>query len=260
MFPRQLHAPASDLATVRGLRAILAATPRFVNGAELRAAGLHQAPAASSTAASQKIERQGRRSGTGRTETDRFAINGRCAQRLQWGRVRGRSRPAADIAPRKNRASNRVRSTRGIYYRNYLIRPPQQRWRDRQLERLGGLEVDDQLELARRPTGSSAGLAPFRILSLSSGRSRHSSDHIRRKENASRASRPNVSGADCENERRSAECIVQRPNDDHASARQVSRGLAFAHGHGYVPIHGHRGQHHVVGATTCCDAGRARAA
>ena len=157
VFPRQLHAPASDLATVRRLRAILAATPRFVNGAELRAAGLHQAPAASSTAASQQIERQGRPSGTGRTETDRLAIDGRCAQRLQWGRVRGRSRPAADIAPRKNRASNRVRSTRGVYYRNYLIRPPQQRWRDRQLERLGGLEVDDQLELARRSTGSSAG-------------------------------------------------------------------------------------------------------
>ena len=39
MFPRQLHGPASDLATVRRLRAILAATPRFVNGAELRAAG-----------------------------------------------------------------------------------------------------------------------------------------------------------------------------------------------------------------------------
>ena len=243
MFPRQLHGPASDLATVRRLRAILAATPRFVNGAELRAAGLHQAPAASSTAASQQIERQGRPSGTGRTETDRLAIDGRCAQRLQWGRVRGRSRPAADIAPRKNRASNRVRSTRGVYYRNYLIRPPQQRWRDRQLERLGGRPPSGRL---RR--------------TLSSGRSRHSSDHIRRKENASRASRPSVSGADCENERRSAECIVQRPNDDHASARQVSRGLAFADGHGYVPIHGHRGQHHVVGATTCCDAGRARAA
>jgi len=56
VFPRQLHAPASDLATVRRLRAILAATPRFVNGAELRAGRLHQAPAASSTAASQQIE------------------------------------------------------------------------------------------------------------------------------------------------------------------------------------------------------------
>jgi len=41
VFPRQLHGPASDLATVRRLRAILAATPRFVNGAELRAVGLH---------------------------------------------------------------------------------------------------------------------------------------------------------------------------------------------------------------------------
>jgi hypothetical protein len=102
VFPRQLHAPASDLATVRRLRAILAATPRFVNGAELRA--VRVAPKrrpASSTAASQQIERQGRPSGTGRTETDRLAIDGRCAQRLQWGRVRGRSRPAADIAPPK---------------------------------------------------------------------------------------------------------------------------------------------------------------
>src|SRR5215467_6714183 len=32
---------------------------------------------------------------------------------------------------------------------DYLIRPSQQRGRDRQAKRLGGLEVDDQLELRR---------------------------------------------------------------------------------------------------------------
>ena len=33
MFPRLLPLPPSDLATVRGVRAILAATTRFANGA-----------------------------------------------------------------------------------------------------------------------------------------------------------------------------------------------------------------------------------
>jgi len=42
-----------------------------------------------------------------------------------------------------------------------LIRPQQQRRRDGEAERLGGLEVDDQLEFRRK----SAGLAPLRILS-----------------------------------------------------------------------------------------------
>jgi hypothetical protein len=32
---------------------------------------------------------------------------------------------------------------------DYLVRPRQQRWRDREAERLGGFEVDDELELRR---------------------------------------------------------------------------------------------------------------
>jgi hypothetical protein len=46
-----------------------------------------------------------------------------------------------------------------------LIRPQQQRRRDREAERLGRLEVDDQLELRWLLDGQAAGLAPLRILS-----------------------------------------------------------------------------------------------
>ena len=49
---------------------------------------------------------------------------------------------------------------------DHLIRPLQQRRRDRQAERFGGLEVDHQLELGGLLTGTSAGFAPFRILSI----------------------------------------------------------------------------------------------
>ena len=47
-----------------------------------------------------------------------------------------------------------------------LIRPLEERRRDRQAEGLGGLEVDDQLELRRLlDRAGQPGLAPFRILS-----------------------------------------------------------------------------------------------
>src|SRR5713101_7270832 len=45
-----------------------------------------------------------------------------------------------------------------------LIRPPQQRWRDRQAEGLGGLEVDDQLELRRLLDGQVGGLGALEDL------------------------------------------------------------------------------------------------
>ena len=48
---------------------------------------------------------------------------------------------------------------------DHLVRPQQQRRRDRQAERLGGLEVDDQLELGGLLDGEVGGFAPFRILS-----------------------------------------------------------------------------------------------
>jgi hypothetical protein len=41
---------------------------------------------------------------------------------------------------------------------NKVIRPPQQRRRDRQTDSLGGLEVDDQLELRRLLDGQVGGL------------------------------------------------------------------------------------------------------
>src|SRR5713101_4410501 len=45
-----------------------------------------------------------------------------------------------------------------------LIRPPQQRRRDPQPEGLGGLEVDDQLELRRLLDGQVGGLGAFENL------------------------------------------------------------------------------------------------
>ena len=48
---------------------------------------------------------------------------------------------------------------------NDLIGADEQDPRDHEAERLGGREVDHQLELRRLPYGSSPGLAPFRILS-----------------------------------------------------------------------------------------------
>src|SRR5881397_2132666 len=42
-----------------------------------------------------------------------------------------------------------ARRTCLLWTRDHLIRPQQQRGRDREAEGLGGLEVDDQLELGR---------------------------------------------------------------------------------------------------------------
>jgi hypothetical protein len=46
----------------------------------------------------------------------------------------------------------------------YLVRPQQQPLRDRQPERLGGLEVDDQFELRRLLDGQVGGLGAFENL------------------------------------------------------------------------------------------------
>jgi len=48
---------------------------------------------------------------------------------------------------------------------DHLIRAEQQRGWDGKPESLGGLEVDDELELGGLLDGRSAGLAPLRILS-----------------------------------------------------------------------------------------------
>jgi hypothetical protein len=45
-----------------------------------------------------------------------------------------------------------------VWSLDQLVRPPQQRRRDGQPERHGGLEVDDQLELGRLLDGQVAGL------------------------------------------------------------------------------------------------------
>jgi len=52
---------------------------------------------------------------------------------------------------------------------NHLIRPLQERRRDREAQVLGGLEVDEQLELGGL-SGRSARLAPLAILSTYAGR------------------------------------------------------------------------------------------
>src|SRR5262249_56018968 len=64
------------------------------------------------------------------------------------------ARPYLPVAPPRRAARRggsrsdcpRMRVGRSL---DHLIRPRQQRRRDRQAERLGGLEVDDQLELGR---------------------------------------------------------------------------------------------------------------
>jgi len=45
---------------------------------------------------------------------------------------------------------------------NHLIRPPHERLGDRQPERLGGLEIDDQLELGGLLDGEIGGLGALR--------------------------------------------------------------------------------------------------
>jgi len=49
---------------------------------------------------------------------------------------------------------------------NDLVGALQQRLRHGQAERLGGFQIDDQLERVGCSTGRSAGLAPLRILSM----------------------------------------------------------------------------------------------
>ena len=53
-----------------------------------------------------------------------------------------------------------------LHLLNDLIRPQEHRLRHRQPERFGSLEIDDQLDFVGCSTGRSAGLAPFRILSI----------------------------------------------------------------------------------------------
>jgi hypothetical protein len=48
---------------------------------------------------------------------------------------------------------------------DHLGRPQQRRRRDREAQRFGGLEVDDQLELGGLLDGEIGGLVPWRILS-----------------------------------------------------------------------------------------------
>ena len=46
---------------------------------------------------------------------------------------------------------------------DHLVGGRQQRFRDGKAERLGGFEVDDEIELGRRCTGRSAGFSPLRM-------------------------------------------------------------------------------------------------
>jgi hypothetical protein len=47
-----------------------------------------------------------------------------------------------------------------------VIRPPEHRLWDRQAERPGGLEIDNEIELRGCSTGKSPDLAPLKILSM----------------------------------------------------------------------------------------------
>src|SRR6266436_3978726 len=77
--------------------------------------------------------------------------------------------PSPPVAPRR-RAARRggcqraCRGTPADPSLNHLIRPPQQRRRDRQAERLGRLEVDDQLELGGLLDGQVAWLCALEDL------------------------------------------------------------------------------------------------
>src|SRR5262245_40555930 len=81
---------------------------------------------------------------------------------MKGDRSRGRQEPATSghsllLLARLSCASaqNRKASL------DHLVRPPQQRRRDRQAERLGGLEVDDQLELGGLLDGEFGWVRPF---------------------------------------------------------------------------------------------------
>ena len=57
-----------------------------------------------------------------------------------------------------------ARNAAAVHHSITSIRPLQQRRRDRQAEGLGGLEVDDQLELRRLLDGQVGGLGAFQDL------------------------------------------------------------------------------------------------
>ena len=76
-------------------------------------------------------------------------------------------RPSPPAAPRRRAARrggrrSRCRGTRGGPSLDHLIRPLQERRRDRQAEGLGGLEVDDELELVGCSNGRSPAWRPLR--------------------------------------------------------------------------------------------------
>src|SRR5437773_1162194 len=121
---------------------------------------------------------------------------GVCAADPSQGRSTARGRPPAggrlvaglDAYPFRFFVRKISVSERHIALLDHFIRPPQQRRRDRQAERLGGLEVDDQLEFGRLLHGEIGGLRAFQDLVDVLGRStvqltsiptvRHQSSHL----------------------------------------------------------------------------------
>src|SRR5713101_4838135 len=80
--------------------------------------------------------------------------------RRSWGKC-----ASAFPSPTASASKCPARLTPGPFsWMNHLIRAPQHRRRDRQPERLRGLEVNDQLELGRLLDGQVAGLGAFENL------------------------------------------------------------------------------------------------
>src|SRR6267142_5391789 len=73
-------------------------------------------------------------------------------------------RSPVDVKWREPTVPGPVESRRFVRSLDHLIRPPQQRRRDCQPERLGGLEVDHQLELRGLLDGQVAGLGTLENL------------------------------------------------------------------------------------------------